>query len=349
MDWLIKAVQVAKSRQPFVIVTIIEVAGSSPREVGARMVVTHETSFDSVGGGNLEFAAIEEARSMLGDSELGARHDKFVGLGDVLSQCCGGAVRLHFERFDGRSAQQFADFAIPESGRAMHYLLTPITGDLPASSQLFDSKCSRRLPARAIAESVDILNRRFEPASMLVRNRSEEWFVTRIDDRPTRVMLFGAGHIGQALVKALADLPFQIQWVDSRSDMFVSDVPINTAVRLVEDPVALVDEIRSDTVCVVMTHSHALDFDLVCRILQRRQFAWLGLIGSSTKRRRFEQRLTQAGIDAFSLKQLNCPIGLAGVRGKHPSVIAASTAAQLLEVRARFGEVLAPDGELQHG
>ena len=157
--------------------------------------------------------------------------------------------------------------------------------------------------------------------------------------RLPRVVVFGAGHVGRAVVQALAPLPFRPLWLDSRPGQLPPDPPAGVETRTIADPAGFATE--PEDLVLVMTHSHPLDLAIVEAVLRRGDFAWLGLIGSATKRRRFESQLRAAGISAENLKRLVCPIGLAGIAGKEPAVIAASVAAQLLAVvqaRAKAGE-----------
>jgi xanthine dehydrogenase accessory factor len=146
------------------------------------------------------------------------------------------------------------------------------------------------------------------------------------------LMLFGAGHVGAAIVRALAPLPCRVTWVDERDDMFPHEVPPNVTVEATDTPEALVQQAPSGTSFLVMTHSHALDQRLAEAILSRPGADWFGLIGSHTKRKQFEHRLRARGLDAARIEAMVCPIGLPGITGKAPAVIAASVAAQLLEV-----------------
>ena len=114
-----------------------------------------------------------------------------------------------------------------------------------------------------------------------------------------KIVLFGAGHVGKALVKLLQDLPFLVEWVDERADLFPQEIPDNAVVRHLEDPLEVLDNPQSGVFYVVMTHSHGLDYELCLKILQRREFGWLGLIGSETKRKRFEKRFIEDGVDSF--------------------------------------------------
>ena len=145
-------------------------------------------------------------------------------------------------------------------------------------------------------------------------------------------MLFGAGHVGAAIVRALAELPCRVTWVDEREDMFPAALPANVAVEATDIPEALVAQAAPGTTFLVMTHSHALDLRLAFAILSRPAGDWFGLIGSDTKRRQFEHRLRERGIDAARLAAMVCPIGLPGISDKAPAVIAVAVAAQLLTV-----------------
>jgi len=147
------------------------------------------------------------------------------------------------------------------------------------------------------------------------------------------VVVFGAGHVGQALVAALSPLPWQVLWIDSRPEVFPPVLPPSVQALRVADPLDQVDRLRPGSLVLVLTHSHALDQDLCERLLQRGDTAYLGLIGSATKRATFERRLKQRGIAPALLDTLTCPIGIGGIHGKEPAVIAAAVVAQLLQVR----------------
>lgn len=148
-----------------------------------------------------------------------------------------------------------------------------------------------------------------------------------------RLHLFGAGHVGRALVNVLAGVPCEVYWVDEREAEF-PDGPTPAHVRQVcAEPVqAEVAAGRPGDLYLVLTHSHALDLALAEAILRRGDFGWFGLIGSASKRARFEHRLQDRGIGAAQLLRMSCPIGLPGILGKQPGVIAVAVAAQLLAV-----------------
>ena len=148
-----------------------------------------------------------------------------------------------------------------------------------------------------------------------------------------RLHLFGAGHVGRALVQVLAGVPCEIVWVDERESEFPTSPSPDQVQRVCVEPVeAEVANGRPGDFYLVLTHSHALDLAITEAILKRGDFGWFGLIGSATKRARFEHRLRDRGIAEEVLSRMVCPIGLPGIEGKQPGVIAVSVAAQLLRI-----------------
>jgi xanthine dehydrogenase accessory factor len=143
------------------------------------------------------------------------------------------------------------------------------------------------------------------------------------------VVLFGAGHVGRELARILGRLPCRLTWVDPRPDAFPASVDTNTRVVIEDEPVWAVDDAPAGALFVVMTHSHALDLEIVERVLRRNDYRFLGLIGSETKAAKFKARLARKGLAA---ERLVCPIGLFKA-GKHPAEVAVSAVAQLLALR----------------
>jgi xanthine dehydrogenase accessory factor len=149
----------------------------------------------------------------------------------------------------------------------------------------------------------------------------------------TRLLLFGAGHVGRALILALAPLPFTVDWIDPRPDAFPRHVPQN--VRAIGDvaPERLIAEAGEGAIVLAMTHSHALDLEIATAALVAGRFPLVGVIGSATKRARFTSQMRQAGLARDIADRLVCPIGLPEIAGKEPATIAASVAAQCLMIR----------------
>ncbi|MBI2772654.1 MAG: xanthine dehydrogenase accessory protein XdhC [Burkholderiales bacterium] len=151
------------------------------------------------------------------------------------------------------------------------------------------------------------------------------------------VALFGGGHVGRALAAALAPLPFAVRWIDSRDEIFPAGLPANVQCEHSDPVQAAVADLAPGSHVIVMSFSHAEDLDVVaaCLLRQRRanDLRFIGLIGSKTKWATFRHRLEERGFGKPELAQVTCPIGLAGIQGKQPEVIAVSVAAQLLQVR----------------
>jgi xanthine dehydrogenase accessory factor len=150
------------------------------------------------------------------------------------------------------------------------------------------------------------------------------------EPRPPELFLFGAGHVGQALVPLLAALPLRLHWFDPRPERLPTALPAPVLETCSDNPQALVEGAPDDALFLVMTHSHPLDEDICFAVLERERFGWLGLIGSRSKRARFVHRLAKRGIAAAELERLQCPVGLTVVAGKRPATIALSIAAQLV-------------------
>src|SRR5690606_8837537 len=148
------------------------------------------------------------------------------------------------------------------------------------------------------------------------------------------IALFGAGHTGAAVVAAMAGLDCEIRWIDSRRRVFPPSVPGIVVMVETGDPAREVAVMPPGAYYLVMTHSHPLDYEICEGVLRRGDFAYLGLIGSRTKRRRFEQRMNKLGMAPGLLDRLACPIGIPGVGGKRPAEIAVAVAAELLKIKA---------------
>jgi xanthine dehydrogenase accessory factor len=174
------------------------------------------------------------------------------------------------------------------------------------------------------------------------------WLADLVEAPRAHLMLFGAGHVGAAIVRALADVPCRVTWVDEREDLFPSNVPANVSVEATDTPEVLAEKAAPGTSFLVMTHSHALDQRLAETILKRTSYHddWFGLIGSSTKRKQFEHRLRERGVESTRLDAMVCPIGVAGIEGKAPAVIAVAVAAQLLMVWEARTATLASPGRI---
>jgi xanthine dehydrogenase accessory factor len=293
------------------LVSVVKVEGSSPRESGARMIVRPSGAFNgTIGGGALEWQALEAAQAALAAGR-GAARRRTVSLGPDLAQCCGGRVQWLIETFDARDASELAALAAAESAG-------PFVAE---TTKTPEGRLARRVLAAATQGGADI--------ELLPDGALRERFA----DAATPLYLFGAGHVGRALVLALAPLPFRTRWIDSRRDMFPERAPANVVMVHAHEPTLELAAAPDGAQALVMTHSHPLDLEIVSAALAQRRFSFVGLIGSATKRARFISQMRAAGLAEEAIAQLVCPIGLPGVEGKEPAVIAAAVAAQLLIAR----------------
>ena len=320
-DWL---TAMENDTQACVLVTVALVEGSGPREAGAKMRVATSGQVDTIGGGHLELRAVEIAKTMLATGNTQARLERFA-LGPSLGQCCGGVVWLAFVPVDaGRDA------VLSELRERRHqdsWRLTALDGD--AASALFDT--AGKLIAGTGEHAPDTFSR--ERGTHVAQGMDgRRWLVDPCLAPRAHLTLFGAGHVGAAIVRALAHLPCNVTWVDERDDMFPSDMPDNVRIAATDTPEEFVSMAPPGGSFLVMTHSHALDQRLTEAIMARDDAGWFGLIGSHTKRKQFEHRLQARGVPDERIAAMVCPIGMPGIRNKAPAVIAASVACQLLMV-----------------
>lgn len=161
-----------------------------------------------------------------------------------------------------------------------------------------------------------------------------------LDFEPWPIWVFGAGHVGQAIVQVLATLPCQVQWIDGRDAMFPEHLPPNVRVVETDDPASNVCAIPANADVLVLTHSHALDLDICLELIKRDDLAYIGLIGSKTKAATFKKRFELRGYAGAAIARINCPIGRpllsAGLDSKHPGVIAVGVAVDLIERRQKL-------------
>lgn len=146
------------------------------------------------------------------------------------------------------------------------------------------------------------------------------------------LVLFGAGHVAKALLHIVATLPFRVTWIDERKAEFPETIPEGVKKLVSDDPVGEVRHMPPNSYYLVMTHNHQLDFELSKAIIDRNDSAYFGMIGSLTKRKKFDYRLSQRGYSQEQINTMVCPIGISAVTGKHPAEIAVSVAGELISV-----------------
>jgi len=248
--WSDAATTLRARGEGFVLVTVLQTRGSTPRDGGTKMLVSVNRCVGTIGGGQLEYAAIQQARNLLLQGKEQQLIEDFP-LGAKLGQCCGGHVSILFEAF-------------------AHGAVT--------------------------------------------------------------VALFGAGHVGRALASILAQLPVRLLWIDSRADEFPTELPAGAHGIVEEYPQDYVTQLPPGSYVVAMTHQHPLDYAIAEAALNRGDTAYLGVIGSSTKAKRFRLRLQRRGFSQQQIDHLHCPVGLDAVTGKHPMEVAVSVAGQIISL-----------------
>lgn len=314
--WLDDA-KAAVAQGPAALITVLVADGSTPRGAGTKMVVGRAGQWGTIGGGNLEFMALKEARRLLGSDEAYALQD--YPLGPLLAQCCGGYVRVLVERLgpwlDGLDAGRPAGIVTHLSeGRLEKIAEADLPFDAPEGPVvLLDKDGAPLTGARArSAEAAFIVERPFPP-------------------RP-KLFMYGAGHTGHALAPIVGTLEFDVTWLDDRADVFPGTVAKNIRTERVDDLAAFARATPAGALHLVFTHSHAQDYDVTAALLARDDILYCGLIGSATKRARFESRYREDGLPEAAIGRLTCPIGAEGPRSKDPRVIAIAVAAELLTV-----------------
>jgi xanthine dehydrogenase accessory factor len=316
-DWPAVALDRLRLGDALALVTVLAVEGSAPREAGARMLVWTSGQWGTIGGGNLEHQATVQARRMLAHADAPAFGVQDYPLGPLLAQCCGGRVRLLIEALGAHDVAWLA--------KADHHGLRGEAYDLRKS---LGAEGVTTIVTPAIGPGVGITANGAQLGARGERPANGDQIVQRIAASPPRLLLFGAGHVGQALARALAPLPFRLDWHDPRPETAAAGARVTPP----EDLLALAAAGAPFT--LILTHDHALDYALARAALAGCGCGYVGLIGSATKRARFTRRLRGEGLGDAALARLVCPIGLPGIHGKAPAVIAASVAADLL-IRGR--------------
>ena len=340
-DWLVQLQDVLRVERQAMVVTVAATRGSVPREAGTRMIVIADELHGTIGGGHLEFDAIRIARDALAANDAGA--DAGSGgahwlvrfpLAAKLGQCCGGVATLLFQRVSASATWPAELIAKRAAGNPVALVVaigTPFTATTVATAETVGQTA---LPATALDATRKLLATG-GPGAAFVPDGNCAWYVENIVRNDFNVVLFGNGHVGQALVQVLSTIACTVTWVDQREEDFPDSVSGNITVAATDAPDEAVIDAPPGTWFLVMTHNHALDLELTARILARSDFSYLGLIGSASKRAQFEKYLAARGVSVGALKRITCPIGIGAIRSKEPGAIAVAVAAELLQLRER--------------
>ena len=253
------------------LVEIVKVVGSSPREIGSWMLVSDKSTFNTIGGGTLEYQMIEEARKILELKSVG--NNIFESqLNPKIDQCCGGRI-----------------------------------------------KCQISLATNTVLQKVE----------RKIKNEISTY---------NELYLFGGGHVGKAILKLASHLPLKVTVTDSRSEIIKSlekefekyskIMKFNTDVF----PERIIETSNLHGAFLVMTHSHASDFNIIEELLRHRSNTYIGMIGSKTKKLALKKYLIEKNFDEKTIELVNCPIGRKTTfkSNKRPEVIAALVISDIL-------------------
>ena len=290
-SWYDSLITALKDGENVVRVVLIRAEGSTPREMGADMMIYSDHFTGTIGGGTLEHEVITTARQLMTSPRTNYRAKRQYPLGPTLGQCCGGFVEVMFEHVIPEDLSLWKAFKTTSS------IFHPNEPDLPPTHN----------PAHKDGVSF------------------------RIHADRTPLYLYGAGHVGRALMAITGSLPFTRFWIDTDATRFPDTIPDDIETVIASTPAQIATYAQDDAIHLVMSYSHQLDLDICLAVLQKASFFRLGLIGSTTKKARFLKSLKNAGIDDHSLKKLVCPIGLPEIGGKDPARVALSIAGHLSE------------------
>ena len=333
-EWIDELNDLVAAGESAVLVTVAGIRGSAPREIGAKMIVTATETIGTIGGGQLEYQSTRIAVGMLDDDQLALRS---FPLGSAMGQCCGGVVEILFEPFVGEIPAWLRDLRALHGQKEPAVVVTRISRSAPSkfvatADQVFGIGEDAADPAMLAAARALL-----DGTPKARRNVQEFYEPVVVPD--LNIAVFGAGHVGSSVVAALSGLDCNIRWIDNRRNLF-RNVPGNVRTIEADEPALEVAAMPPDSYYLVMTHSHALDFDICERILRRGDARYCGLIGSVSKRRRFEKRYRQQGMPQTTIDSLVCPIGVDGISGKKPAEIAVAAAAEILKTRESAVDVV---------
>lgn len=373
LAWLDQALICLEQQTDIILITVADVRGSAPRNTTTRMLVGEQNQWLTIGGGNLEWQATAKAKEYLRfareQTDQTCNKPNFLNqqddnidytksniwfdlfqLGPSLGQCCGGVVGVVFEHITAADLpwllflQKNNNQGIPVK-KELRFLPKQAYDNV---NNITQSSVDKQISLIAITENElnikkDVIYKGLTAAQKAsgiselsqFKPESNGGFVYTefIQTEHLDIYVFGAGHVGKALVNLLGTLPCNVIWVDSRAEQFPQTVATNVTIEETDIPESVIESAAPGSCYVIMTHDHALDQRLCEQLLKRDDALYFGLIGSRTKRHKFEHRFKAKGIDQSRYEKMVCPIGISAIKGKEPAIIALAVAAQLMCLR----------------
>ncbi len=309
-----EVVRQLEAKLPCILISIIEKKGSVPRGPGTRMLLRNDGSiYGTIGGGQLEWSIMQQGTEILSNQNEHYFTLRNQTLGPGIGQCCGGSVTIGLELISPTYLLKAREFMELEQKGG------------------FQCKVKFSEQGKVIRDLVTDRNSSDTELEGVNNNvHQESFFIEDYNELWRQLIIFGAGHIGQALMLAIAPLPFDVTWVDSRKSIFPKVTPKNFNCLVEKNPVNVIASTPDDSFIIITTHSHALDQEITYAALQDDRFAYVGLIGSKSKKASFKNRLLKIGLTEAQFDKLVCPIGIDSIQSKNPAEIATAIAAQLL-------------------
>jgi xanthine dehydrogenase accessory factor len=350
--WL-DALAAALARDKRVVVaTVADARGPTPREAGATMIVAADAIAGTIGGGTLEHEATRIAREALAKRDAAAAtwlvRFPLGGLSPAQRRPCGGVATVAFQIVSRADATWLETARACLRTQPALALVARIGGSAAGARLLVTADDARGSLGDPTADSAAIAAARERLAtapgeskgdSGVIERKAATLFIHVVRRPDFAVLVFGNGHVGRALVHVLAATPARIRWIDSRAEGFPAALPANVAAVATPTPEAELRAAPPGSFVVILTHSHALDFELALASLARTDWRYVGVIGSTAKRAQLARTLAEHGHPADAVARFTMPIGVAGggIRSKEPGAIAIAVAAELLAVRERAG------------
>jgi xanthine dehydrogenase accessory factor len=282
-------------------ILIAEHKGSSPREAGTSMLVWDTGFSGTIGGGALEYQAIEVAQKQLENNPITSTQR--IPLGPNLGQCCGGSVTLLTECFSQDN--------LPQEGAVFAR---------PTGQDTLEPLWLKRSMAN-VRNGTETTQLQFK----------DGWLIEPITQAHQPIWIYGAGHVGRAIIDSLQGLPYDVTWVDTNANRFPDLIPDNVTQLIAQNPALVAKRAPQNAQHYILTYSHAIDLEL-CHAILSHSFKSVGLIGSKTKHARFTTKLKNLGHTETQISRIICPIGDPSL-GKEPKAIALGITTALLQER----------------
>jgi len=351
MNWMQSLEITHNQKLDYVVLSVVETKGSTPCRSGDKIVYTGQSPmFGSIGGGNLEYQALKQAKNLLNQKANSITTQKYP-LGATLGQCCGGFVKIMFESFvcqnsESKDNNTWLENCIHLTNKESDFILATVIQSqsnnilvgtkFVYSANQDDSDLNKNYLLKKMHDDALQALQSNAKATMKEYTLPDEQKIDMCYEQFTcsqlqAVAIFGAGHIARSLMPLLTQLPIKVYWIDDRQSQFDEYLgDLGSIKQICDDFTLAIDDLPKNTYCLVITYSHQIDFEVCEKIIDRNDFCYLGVIGSKIKGKRFRDRLRHKGWSDNLVSQLICPIGVKRAFLQSPISIAVSITSELL-------------------